>query len=130
VHYLDLHQSGKRSFKFGRNGKSLLSGGDNDLAACECDIGLAVGLIASLKLTHLIAPERLTEEYLVRLCEGIWFSAVILDHYRSSPAELASYKVRWHEPVRAWLARGPHRKIQLACLRGRRRGLELVASLN
>jgi len=129
-HYLDLHESGKRSFQFDRNGKSLLSGGDNDLAACACDVGLGVGLIASLKLTHLISPERLTEEYLVRLSEGIFFSAVVLDYFRSPVEELASYKVRWHELVRALLARGPHRKIQLACLRGRRRGLELVASLN
>lgn len=51
LHYLDLHESGKRSFQFDRNGTSLLSGGDNDLAACACDIGLGVGLIASLKLT-------------------------------------------------------------------------------
>jgi hypothetical protein len=129
LHYLDLHKWGKRSFQFDRNGKSLLSGGDNDLAACACDIGLGVGLIASLKLTHLISPERLTEDYLARLSEGIFFSAVVLDHYRSPLAELASYKVRWHEPVRALLARGPHRKIQFACLRGRRRGLQLVASL-
>ena len=79
LHYLDLHESGKRSFQFDRNGKSLLSGGDNDLAACACDVGLGVGLIASLKLTHLISPERLTEDYLARLSEGIHFSSTMLD---------------------------------------------------
>lgn len=129
-HYLDLHESGKRPFSFDRNGKSLLSGGDNDLAACACDIGLGVGLITSLRLTHLISPERLTEEYLVRLCEGILFSAVVLDHFRSASGAANLYKIRWYEPVRALLSRGPHRKIQMACLRGRRRGLELIASLN
>lgn len=130
LHYLDLHQSGKRPFQFDRNGKSLLSGGDNDLAACACDVGLGVGLISSLKLTHLISPDRLTEDYLVRLCEGIFCSAVVLDHFRSPESGPTSYKIRWHEPVRALLARGPHRKVQFACLRGRRRGLELVASLS
>jgi glycosyltransferase involved in cell wall biosynthesis len=130
LHYLDLHQSGKRPFQFDRNGKSLLSGGDNDLAACACDVGLGVGLISSLKLTHLISPDRLTEDYLVRLCEGIFCSAVVLDHFRSPESGPTSYKIRWHEPVRALLARGPHRKIQFASLRGRRRGLELVASLS
>ena len=111
LHYLDLHESGKRSFQFDRSGKSLLSGGDNDLAACACDIGLGVGLIASLKLTHLISPERLTEDYLVRAqLRGLLFSAVVLDHFRSPITELMSYKVRWHEFVRALLARGPHRK--------------------
>jgi hypothetical protein len=128
--YVNLHDSGKRSFQFDRNGKSLLSGGDNDLAACACDLGLGVGLIAALKLTHLISPDRLTEDYLTRLAEGIFFSAVVLGYFRSSLEELESYRVRWHEPLRALLARGPHRKIQLACLRGRRHGLELVASLN
>jgi Glycosyl transferase family 2 len=129
-YYIQLHESGRRSFQFDRTGGSLLSGGDNDLAACACDIGLGVGLIASLKLTHLISPDRLTEDYLVRLTEGILFSAVVLDHVRASSSQLASYKVRWHEPLRALLAGGPHRKIQLACLRGRRRGLEFVGSLD
>jgi hypothetical protein len=56
LHYLMLHESGKRSFQFDRAGRSLFSGGNNDLAACACDISLGVGLIASLKLTHLIPP--------------------------------------------------------------------------
>ena len=128
-HYLFLHESGKRAFQLDRTGNSLISGGDNDLAACACDIGLGVGIIASLKLTHLIPPERLTDDYLMRLAEGIFFSAVILAHLRSSTAELASYRVRWHEPLRAMLVRGQHRKIQRACLRGRRRGLQFLASL-
>ena len=129
LHYRDLHESGKRSFQFDRSGSSLLSGGDNDLAACACDVGLGVGLVASLRLSHLISPERLTEDYLVRLTEGIYISTVVLDHFRSSLAELGANRVRWYEPMRALLARGPHRKIQFACLRGRRRGLEFVASL-
>jgi hypothetical protein len=128
--YLRLHELGKRSFQFDRTGDSLISGGDNDLAACACDIGLGVGLVASLKLTHLIAPERLTVEYLARLTEGIYVSAVVLAHLRASVAELASYSIRWHEPLRATLARGPHRRIQGACLRGRRRGLRIVASFD
>jgi len=126
--YLDLHQSGKRDFQFDRSGQSLLSAGDNDLAACACDIGLGVGLIASLKLTHCIYPERLKIDYLSRLAEGIYFSAVVLAQLRSSSAELKRYRVRWHERVRAYFARGPHRRIQLACLRGRQLGLQYVKS--
>jgi GT2 family glycosyltransferase len=125
-HYLQLHESGKRSFQFDRTGDSLLSGGDNDLAGCACDLGLGVGLISSLKLIHLISKERLTEDYLARLAEGIYFSAVLAANVRSSLAELAQYKVRWHEFVRAMLAWGPHRKIQVACLRGRRKGFEFL----
>jgi len=129
-HYVELHESGNRTFQFDRNGRSLLSGGDNDLAACACDIGLGVGLISSLKLTHLISRERLNEDYLARLCEGIYCSAVLLDHLRSPGTVVNLYKIRWHEPVRALLSSGPHRKMQFAALRGRRRGLELINSLN
>jgi hypothetical protein len=128
--YLRLHESGRRSFQFDRTGDSLISGGDNDLAACACDIGLGVGLVSALKLTHLIARERLTVDYLARLAEGIYLSAVLLAHLRATTTEVAWYRIRWHEPLRAALARGPHRRIQGACLRGRRRGLRIVASFD
>jgi glycosyltransferase involved in cell wall biosynthesis len=128
-HYLRLHESGERSFQLDRRGESLTSGGDNDLAACACDLGLGVGLVASLKLTHLIPPERLTEDYLARLADDIVFSAVVLAHCRRSWEEIAQYRVRWHEPWRALLAGGPHRTIQRASIRGRRRGLQFITAL-
>ena len=36
-------------------------------------MNLGVGLFVSLKLTHLIPKNRLQEDYLVRLAEGISF---------------------------------------------------------
>jgi glycosyltransferase involved in cell wall biosynthesis len=128
--YLRLHKTGARNFQLDRTGGSFLSGGDNDLAACACDIGLGVGIIARLKLTHLIPPERLTKDYLSRLAEGIHFSSVVLDHMRASSAELAFNRIRWHEPLRACLMRDPHRAIQRAAIRGRRKGLEFVHSVD
>lgn len=129
-HYLMLHDHGKRAIKLDRTGDSLMSGGDNDLAACACDIGLGVGLCTALKLRHLIPPDRLTENYLSRLAEGIYFSSVVLSHQRGAAAELASYRVRWSEWLRALLKTGPHRTIQLAVIRGRRRGLRFVQSVS
>src|SRR5580704_8982096 len=82
LQYLHLHESGKRSFQFDRTGGILLSGGDNDLAASACDIGLGLGLIAALKLQHLIPPQRLTVDYISRLAEGIAFSSTLLDAER------------------------------------------------
>ena len=125
----DLHEAGKRSMLLDRVGNSLASGGDNDLAACACDLGLGVGLITTLKLTHLIPPERVTEHYLVRLAEGIYCSAVVLSYLRSSEVELKSYRIRWHEFLRVLATSGVHKKIQFACLRGRRQGLQIVAAL-
>jgi glycosyltransferase involved in cell wall biosynthesis len=125
-HYLQLHETGNRKFQFGRTGGSLISGEDNDLAACACALGMGVGLMTALKLTHLIPPERLTESYLSRLAEGIYFSSVVLAHVHACHEEIASYKVRWHHLVRALLHRGPHRTIQLSVIRGRRKGLQFI----
>jgi hypothetical protein len=122
-HYLALHQSGKRSFQLDRTGNSLVSGGDNDLAACACDLGLGVGLMAALKLQHLIPPQRLTADYLARLAEGIHFSAVLLDGLRQPATAITRWQVRPHHWLRAWLTPAPHRAIQLAVLRGRTRGV-------
>jgi glycosyltransferase involved in cell wall biosynthesis len=124
--YLKLHESGARSIQLDRTGNSLLSGGDNDLAACACDVGQGIGLIAALKLIHLIPPERITEKYLARSTEGIYFSAVILANFRNASGELKGYRVRWHEPIRALLQSRPHRQIQFAALRGRRNGFRYL----
>lgn len=125
--YLRLHEVGAREFKLDRTGGSLLSGGDNDLAACACDIGLGVGAVTALKLTHLIPPDRLTVHYLSLLAEGIYISSVLLAYIRREAGELASYRVRWHEVIRAIIQPRPHATIALAALRGRRKGLALVA---
>lgn len=84
-HYAGLHSSGQRNFLLDRSGQSLVSGGDIDLAACACDIGFGVGVFASLKLHHLMPPSRLSEDYLLRLIEGIAYSEVILDSFRVKP---------------------------------------------
>ncbi|HLY78846.1 MAG TPA: glycosyltransferase [Caulobacteraceae bacterium] len=128
-HYLALNRTGQRSFQLDRTGKSLISGGDQDLAACACDLGYGVGVIAALHLTHLIPAGRLTRDYQARLAEGIYFSAVILASLRGSEQELKDYRVRWTHVVRAMLAREPHRRIQLASLTGRRRGLAYIRQM-
>src|SRR5690242_16821978 len=38
-HYVNLLEQGKRNFILDRSKGSLMSGGDNDLAMCACDIG-------------------------------------------------------------------------------------------
>ncbi len=128
LYYLRLHESGKRAVKLDRTESSLLSGGDNDLAACACDVGLGLGLMSKLKLTHLIPRERLTLDYLTRLVEGIYFSSVILSHMRSWPGGRDS-RVRWIDRIRALLRSPRHAAIQRAALRGRSRGLKFVAAI-
>jgi glycosyltransferase involved in cell wall biosynthesis len=123
LHYLYLHESGKRSFQFDRTGGSLLSGGDNDLAACACDIGLGVGLIASLKLTHLIPPERLTIDYLARLAEGIHYSATLLDSEHGIRTVRRTALGRTADFLRIMRLKKPHSRILRAAFRGRDRAI-------
>jgi glycosyltransferase involved in cell wall biosynthesis len=123
-HYLQLHESGKRSFQFDRTGGSLLSGGDNDLAGCACDIGLGVGLIASLKLTHLISPERLTVDYLARLAEGIHYSSTLLDSWHGIRAGRRTALGRTADFLRIMRLKRPHDRILRAAFRGRDRAMQ------
>lgn len=128
AHYLDLHESGQRSFQFDRTGGSLLSGGDNDLAACACDIGLGVGLIATLKLTHLIPPFRLTEDYLTRLLEGITLTSVVLDAERGITLAPRDFLGRLADFMRLRRVKGKDRAILRAVYRGRDRARRLLAT--
>jgi len=127
-HYLRLHERGARAFQFDRTGDSLLSGGDNDLAACACDIGLGVGLISALKLTHLIPPQRLTEDHLARLSEGIQFSSTLLDAKWGKAALPRSALGRLVDLLRILRLRAPHRQILRASYRGRNQAVKLLAS--
>ena len=125
-HYLRLNESGERAFQFDRTGDVLLSGGDNDLAACACDIGLGVGLIASLKLTHLIPPERLTVDYLARLAEGIHYSSTLLDAKRGIRVRERSALGRAADFLRIMRLKHPHRRMLRAAFRGRDRATRQV----
>jgi glycosyltransferase involved in cell wall biosynthesis len=83
-YYAELHANGRRGIVLDRSGQSLVSGGDSDLAICACDLGLGMGLFAALKLTHLIPGDRLTEDYLERLLEGLAFSDLVLKSFRAN----------------------------------------------
>lgn len=52
---------------FGRTGKKLISGEDNDIVMTLLAEGWDVGYFPELRLTHLISAGRLTKEYLARL---------------------------------------------------------------
>jgi hypothetical protein len=127
-HYLAVNQAGQRSIQLDRTGTSLLSGGDNDLAACACDIGLGVGLVSALKLTHLIPPVRLTEDYLTRLAEGIAYSSILLDKERGITHPPRGALGRIADFVRTLLLAGPHRRVLKAAYRGRDRAIRGLAA--
>ncbi len=121
--YLDLHDAGERRFQLDRTGASLISGGDNDLAACACDLGLGMGLIPDLKLEHLIPPQRLTADYIERLVEGIEFSSVMLDASRGLASPPRGRLGRAADFLRVARLRAPHNRILAAAYRGRDRAV-------
>jgi len=120
--YRMLHETGKRPVKCDRIGKSLLSGGDNDLAACAADLGLGMGVFAELKLKHLILPERLTEDYLLRLTEGIAYSGVFTHSFRDILRPLPSFGRRLLDFIKLFFMSPRQRRFFLANKRGERRG--------
>lgn len=77
----------------GPQGAALMRGEDTDLVMTACEMGLDRGLFASLRLTHLIPPERLREDYLLRLVEGIQLGGYILE--MSRPPHRAPPPVDW-----------------------------------
>lgn len=121
-HYLQLHESGKRPIQLDRSGTSLFSAGDNDLAACACDIGLGVGVFDSLIVDHYIPKERTTKEYLLRLAEGIAESAVIFRSFRGEYPKSSSLKNNIANTLRVIMKHGIQREFQRAVFRGERKG--------
>lgn len=80
--YAELVRNDPKRADLDRKGKQLISSGDFDLAFTACDMGLGTGEFTSLKLKHLIPPDRLEEAYHVRLTEGIHYSKIILEYFR------------------------------------------------
>lgn len=113
----------------GRTGTALLGCEDHDMAITSCDVGLGIGVFPSLILHHIMPPERLRVEYLLRLVEGNGFSAVILGYCRN-PSEFVRLPRTVAERIWFWL-RTRHlpalrRKRLAAEIRGKRRALEFL----
>jgi len=118
--YAGLIQNNSKRLELGRKGSRLTSSEDLDLAYTACDIGLGTGLFKDLKLTHLISANRLSEEYLTRLVEGVNYSLVILNSFRrrqTEPPNL-SWRARLLNWYSLWRMRPEHRRIARAAQKG------------
>ena len=111
-----------------RRGRSLSSGGDNDLIFTLFLAGSAVAYFPRLKLRHLIPDARVTPKYLERLNRGIQRSWVqVLARHQANPWKPIP---RWTVPLRkaraflrtqAW--KSPAHRIRWQGLCGRFEGL-------
>lgn len=125
-HYVRLHEDGKRGIQLDRKGASLFSGGDNDLAACACDVGLGVGLFHELMLDHYIPASRLEKDYLLRLTRGIYTSSVVFKSMRGQKPEPYTFGRRILDGIRLMFMNPLKRSFYLAQLRGMADGRRMM----
>ncbi len=127
--YLRYHANGQRKFILDRRGANLLSAGDLDLATTACDVGLGNALFTSLKLTHLMESERLTEDYLLRLLEAQTFSVVVLASFRSNVESAAPRGLTtcMADQLRILKMNRRERRFFKAVRNGKRKALQLLA---
>jgi Glycosyl transferase family 2 len=127
-HYLRRVATDPRRRTLGRRGSAMGACEDTDLAWCAVDVGLGTGRFCSLKLTHLIPRQRMTQEYIVRLQAGLDGSWTALGILRSDRA--AERGAHWAGHLRfSWhlLRASPiERRILIASRRAR---LKVSASL-
>ena len=128
--YLSLHTQGNRNIQLDRSGKSLFSGGDNDLAACACDLNLGVGLFKDLHLINYIPRERLHLSYLLKLAEGIAASAIIFRSFRGEMPIKPVLKNQLANALRFLIKSGRERSFYYAVMRGESIGRRILLENN
>lgn len=129
--YASLVCNDPKRASLGRKGKLLTSGEDSDLGFTACDIGLGTGQFVSLKLTHLMPPTRLQEEYLIRLLEGITYSHTILESFRGKMPDLPS--LSWISKLRIyfglWKMTPRDRRFHKASQRGQALAIKEISTI-
>lgn len=114
----------------GRTGQRLTSGEDHDLAMTATDMGLGVGRFKRLQLTHIIARQRLTEDYIIRLYAGIGECTKVLEAIRPHLKRSGRSKL---EVVRFWWqvfsGSAFQRRLLLARRKAERRAERALSSL-
>ena len=115
-------------FRLGRQGSQLTNCEDIDLAWTACKLGWGMGLFRKLRLTHLIPPGRLEEDYLLRLQTGTSFSFVLLHALWGEKAQitLGEKFARWFQILSAWDR--PRRAYLTATFRGQQRAVRWLAT--
>ena len=127
-HYHNLLMNGERPFNLDRHKDSLMSGGDNDLAMCACDIGQGMGLFKDLHLRHYIPSNRFTLDYLSRLAYGIYFSSAMLLFMRTGKVDKKTFIQRVKHLIRISIMNRKDRIIQRSCKKGLKDAITLIQS--
>lgn len=126
-YYLNAAEHDPRRKSLGRKGKLLFGSEDIDIALSACDLGMGTGLFSRLKLTHLIPPDRLRTDYLLRLAEDLHYSSIVRQSLRpthhSTPSRIERL-VGWYK---YWRMAPAERALQRAIHRGQARARQNLA---
>jgi glycosyltransferase involved in cell wall biosynthesis len=112
-----------------RTGPSFDSAGDLEIVYVACALGMGVGIFPQLKLVHLIPKERLEEDYLVKLVEGIETSIALVEYkwLFAVPSSPFAGVMGLPRVIRTVLTcKGIRRRMYLAELRSRLRARTII----
>ncbi|MDX2197212.1 MAG: glycosyltransferase [Cytophagales bacterium] len=130
VHYIKKIQSSHHQIT-DRTGASLISGGDNDMVFEILKAGYKVAYVPQLTLEHYINKQRLTYDYMQRLCYGIEKSWVQVLHQHQvlpwqpvHPNTALLRKLKAYITTKAYISKGNYLKYMEIC--GRIDGLSSV----
>jgi glycosyltransferase involved in cell wall biosynthesis len=129
--YATAAQSSSLRLNLGRCGVGLGSSEDTDMAMLAGALGWQRGVFQALCLRHLIPPERATEDYLVRLTEGILFSSFVVKLLHQIKATPPPINLWWRLKYLCDLATkfGRKRRFYQAAKRAQRRSRKLYEEL-
>lgn len=124
--YLEAAENDPQRCRLDRCGTNLTYAGDVDMALTACDLDMGCGVFVKLVLYHLISGHRLTDEYLLKLKEGLTYSWVLLSGIRAETlgADRAGKLGRVLRVLRGWLKDPLKLRFSAAEWRGRRRALK------
>ena len=129
--YLSEARNSEMRISLDRCGASLGSAGDTDMAMLACALGWQRGVFKSLRLRHLIPPERVTEEYLLRLTEGILVSTFVVKQLHGIKSVPPAINAWWQLKYLCDLATkfGRKRRFYKAAKNAQRRSRRLYEEL-
>jgi glycosyltransferase involved in cell wall biosynthesis len=125
--YVENYESSPMRKLLGRSSERLFSGEDWDFCLTAVELGLGVGRMPQLALTHLIPERRTTEDYLLKIAEGHKYSGQIVLAIRGMPPIRESFDRKilgLH--LRGLLKPSFRKRILIAELKGLKQGLDFV----
>jgi hypothetical protein len=111
-----------------RRGNSLSSSGDKEISFVCCSNGLGIGIFPELKVNHLIPQHRLSEDYIVRLGEGIMLSNFLLNYKWSNIIPRTPFDLDGMLSIAKTLLlrRGVERRMRFAAVRATLKARQII----